>query len=305
MLDVAGELNRQRASRTPHPKVFIECGAALEDYRHGGERDYVVHDRRLSKQTGDRRNRRLVAHHPALALETLEHRGLLAADVGAGAEPHFEIEGVCAAGDLLAQVAALVGCGDRLVQRAQCVRIFRAQVDIALGRARAYRGDRHAFEQDERVALHDHAVGESAGITLVRVADDVFLARRGLLRRAPFDPRGKACATAPAQSRLGNFFDDFLRRHRKRAFQSAVAAVRDVILQRDRIDNPHAREGQPLLALEITDLFRQAEAQAMTPTSEKTSIEKRGNVGRRDRPVGDTAAHGLDLNHRLQPEHPA
>src|ERR1700682_3962332 len=102
MLDVAGELNRQRASRTPHSKVLIEGGAALEDYRNGRERDHVVDDRRLSKQAGDRGNRRLVAHHPALALETLEHRGLLAADVSAGAEPHFEVEDVRAAGGLLA-----------------------------------------------------------------------------------------------------------------------------------------------------------------------------------------------------------
>ncbi len=56
------------------------------------KRDHVVDDRRLAEQSRDRRQRRLEAHHAALALEALEHRGLFAADVGAGAEPDLEIE---------------------------------------------------------------------------------------------------------------------------------------------------------------------------------------------------------------------
>ena len=39
-----------------------------------------------------RRQRRLGAHLPALALEALEQRGLLAADIGAGADAHLDVE---------------------------------------------------------------------------------------------------------------------------------------------------------------------------------------------------------------------
>ena len=41
--------------------------------------------------------RRLGPHLAALALEALEHRGLLAADVGAGADAHADVEGEPAA----------------------------------------------------------------------------------------------------------------------------------------------------------------------------------------------------------------
>ncbi len=50
-----------------------------------------------------RRQRRLGAHEAAAAFEALEQRGLLAANVSAGADPHFEIECVCRTSDLLAK----------------------------------------------------------------------------------------------------------------------------------------------------------------------------------------------------------
>ena len=47
----------------------------------------LLTDGRPAEQPLERRDRRLGAHLAALALEALEHRGLLAADVGAGARP--------------------------------------------------------------------------------------------------------------------------------------------------------------------------------------------------------------------------
>ena len=46
----------------------------------------------LPNRPDERRDRRLGADHPALALEALQHRGLLAADVGARADPHVQVE---------------------------------------------------------------------------------------------------------------------------------------------------------------------------------------------------------------------
>ena len=60
------------------------------------------------------------------------------------------------------------------------VRIFGAEVDVALGRAGGDAGDDHALDEGVGVALHDHAVGEGAGVAFVGVGDDVFLARRAL-----------------------------------------------------------------------------------------------------------------------------
>src|SRR5690606_12271352 len=83
-LDVTGELHGQRAPRAAAPEVLVERRTLVEDDRHAGERDHVVDDRRLAEQTLDRRQRRPVPDHAALALEALQQGRLLAADVGAG-----------------------------------------------------------------------------------------------------------------------------------------------------------------------------------------------------------------------------
>ena len=49
------------------------------------------------------RQRRLGAHLAALAFQALEQRGLLAADIGAGADPHLDVEVVFGAGDIGAE----------------------------------------------------------------------------------------------------------------------------------------------------------------------------------------------------------
>ena len=130
-----------------------------------------------------RRQRRLGAHDAALAFEAFEQRGLLAADIGAGADAHLEVEGVCRAARRAAPssrprarssiAASIAAIG---------MRIFGADVDEALGRADGEAGDGHAFDQDEGIAFHDHAVGEGAAVALVGIADDVFLRRRRVAR---------------------------------------------------------------------------------------------------------------------------
>ena len=67
--------------------------ARLEDQRDVGQRLDVVDHGRLAEQPDLDRERRLVARLAALALDRLEERRLLAADVGAGAAPELDVEG--------------------------------------------------------------------------------------------------------------------------------------------------------------------------------------------------------------------
>jgi hypothetical protein len=76
------------------------------------------------------------------------------------------------------------GRGQRRFERSDGVRILGADVDVALRGADREAGDRHAFEQAEGIALHQHAVGEGARIALVGIADDVFLRRRAWRARS-------------------------------------------------------------------------------------------------------------------------
>ena len=91
------------------------------------------------------------------------------------------------------------------------VRIFGADVDVALAGADRDTGDRHPFDQDERIAFDQHAIREGAGVAFVGIADNVFLWRRRLRHRAPLDTGREAGAAAPAQARRNHLFDDRLR----------------------------------------------------------------------------------------------
>ena len=71
------------------------------------------------------------------------------------------------------------------------MRVFGAQVDVALRGADREAGDGHAFDEHEGIAFHQHAVGEGAGVAFVGVADDVFLSAAALSTVCHLMPVGK------------------------------------------------------------------------------------------------------------------
>ena len=83
-------------------------------------------------QALDGRERRLQARVAALALERVEQRGLLAADVGAGAAVHDEVERVVGAEDALADVAGGARLGHRGVEHVGLVGVLAADEDERL-----------------------------------------------------------------------------------------------------------------------------------------------------------------------------
>jgi predicted molibdopterin-dependent oxidoreductase YjgC len=74
---------------------------------------HIVDDGRLAEQADMGRLGRLGADLAALAFEALEQRGLLAAHIGAGADPHLHVEGVFGTGDIGPEHAAFAGALDR------------------------------------------------------------------------------------------------------------------------------------------------------------------------------------------------
>src|SRR5208282_6938126 len=129
---VAGELKRHSAARAAGAQGAEKFRAALDDDRNSRERDYVVNHRRLAKQSFERGKRRLEADHPAAAFDAFEHRGFLAADVGAGAEPNLQLERLARAKNVRAQIASRICSRDRLAECATGVRILRSKVDVTL-----------------------------------------------------------------------------------------------------------------------------------------------------------------------------
>jgi hypothetical protein len=106
-----------------------------------------------------RRQGRLGAHRTALAFEAVEQRRLLAANVSARADPDLDVEIMCRAGNAGAQHALVARNLQRPAKNLDRVGVFRADVDEAPCRSNGNTGDRHAFDQAERVAFHGQANG--------------------------------------------------------------------------------------------------------------------------------------------------
>ncbi|MNQ63858.1 hypothetical protein D3C85_782550 [compost metagenome] len=305
VLEVAGELERQCAVRAAHAVVAVVRRALGQDDGHGGQRDHVVDDGGLAEQARDGGQRRLGADHAALALQAFQQGRFFAADVGAGALAHFQVEAAAAAVDIVAQPAHAARSRDGGFQGGDGVRVFGAHVDVAVGRAHRQARDGHAFDQDVGVAFHQQAVGEGAGVAFVGVADDVFGVARRARHRLPFDAGGKRRAAAAAQAGFHHFVDDLAGLHGKRALQALQAAVRGVVLQGQRIDHADAGEGQAFLALQIGNVFGRAQVQRVGAARQPAGVEQRGHVFGLHRAVGDAALRRGDFDQGFEPEQAA
>ena len=99
--------------------------------------------------------------------------------------------------------------------------------------------------------------------------------------RLPLDAGREAGAAAAAQAGLGDLLDDVGRRHRDRVLQALQAAMRLVVVERQRVGDAAAREGQPRLPGEERDLVRVAERQRLcVPPVRKPASNRRWHVRR-------------------------
>ena len=135
------------------------------------ERLDVVDERRPAEVADLRRKRRAQPRHRAPSLHRLEHRRLLARDVGAGADHELERAALEEPGR-----AELV---ERVLEPRPGGRVLLAQVDLAvLGLGEAHR-DQDALEEEMRPELHHVAILDRPRLALVGVHDDVARARLG------------------------------------------------------------------------------------------------------------------------------
>ncbi|MNR05606.1 hypothetical protein D3C85_1216480 [compost metagenome] len=200
MTNIARQLEGHGAQGTAHAVIAIELRTLGQNQRHRGQSQHVVHQRRQAEQTLQGRNWRLGTNDPALAFEGVQQRGFFTTDVSTGTDSHFHIEGLAAAADIGAEVTGVSGDVQRRTQRGHSIGIFRANIDVAVSGPDAETGNGHAFDQQEGVAFHQHAVGESAGVAFVGVAYDVLLRSFGRTYRAPFDPGGESRAATATQA---------------------------------------------------------------------------------------------------------
>ena len=110
--------------------------------------------------------------------------------------------------NVLSQPFRCGGNADRILHGVDRVRIFRTDIDVALGGAARDAGNRHALDQHEGIALHHHAVGEGATVAFIGIAADIFLVGLRVVNGFPLDARGEASTAAAAKSGGGDFRDN-------------------------------------------------------------------------------------------------
>ena len=112
------------------------------------------------------------------------------------------------------------------LQRAMRVRIFAAQIDVALRRADRDAGDRHAFDRAQNgspsISMRSENVPESPSSAL----QTMYFCAPACRAPSPLDAGRKRRAAAAAQTRIGHRLDDVCGRHRERVVEPAPAAVR-------------------------------------------------------------------------------
>src|SRR3954469_7142015 len=222
--DVARDRHELRAGRALDAELRVLLAAHLDDGRHRRERLDVVDQRGPLVQALVGGERRLEARVAALALERVEQRGLLAADVRAGATVDPELERVVGAEDAVAQVALGLRLLDRLLEARGLQVVLTADVDERARGADDVRRDDHALDEHVRRLLHELAVLERAGLGLVGVADEV-LVHRALGQEGRLLAHREAGAAAAADPRAVELGEHVLAAHPERLAQRPVAAA--------------------------------------------------------------------------------
>ena len=140
-----------------------------------------------------------------------------------------------------------------------------------------------------RVAFHQHAVGEGAAIALIGVADDVFLVALGVLNCFPFDARREAGTAATTQAGDANLFNGCGTANGNGCLAPFKAAMGAVGIERQRIDDTDAGEGEAVLALHPVHLVGETVAELVRAAGEEICIEQGGDIRHGDWAIGDAA----------------
>lgn len=185
------------------------------------------------------------------------------------------------------------------------MRILAAHVDVALGRARRHARDDHAFDQHERIALHDEAVGEGAGVAFIRIADDVLLVRIRAAHGFPFDAGGECRAAASAQAGIDERFAHRVAVHVEHLAQARKSAERGVIVDGKRVRDTDARERQPLLLLEVRNVVDQADVLRVDAAFVERGIEEGGDTVFFDIRITDAPLRRFHFDERFEIEEAA
>ena len=124
-----------------------------------------------------------------------------------------QIKAETAAHNIAPQVSGCACLLNRFLEAFIDLENFAVNIVVARAGAGDIRCNQHAFNDQMGVVLQDVAVLERAGLTLVGIADQVFLTGKLTRHEAPFKPGREPRAATSAQCRLLELGNDGFLRH--------------------------------------------------------------------------------------------
>ena len=232
-----GQREQPGARRSALAEGGERASAVRHDPRDVGQRLDVVHDGRLAVEADHgREERRLDPREAALALQGLEQRSLVAADVRAGAGVHDDVEAEARAEDVAPERAVRVGVVDRGQHPLEAEGELATDEDERPRDLERPGRDDDPFDQLVGVSLHEEAVLEGRGLGLVAIHDEVR--DRVFLQHRPLAPRREPRTAAPEQRSGVHLLGDCRGGHRERTAERLVAARREVARERVAVVEP-------------------------------------------------------------------
>ncbi|CAB4846512.1 unannotated protein [freshwater metagenome] len=162
---------------------------------------------------------------PATALEGVEQRCLLAADIGTRAGVHDDVEIEARPEDVLAQETCRISLGDSGGDPTHGVRNLAADVDEGVVRADRIGRVDTSLDQGVRVGEHEWDVLAGTRLGLISVDHEVVRFTVVLGHEAPLHTGGEACATTTAETGLLDECDHLVGMHTEGHRNHVVTAV--------------------------------------------------------------------------------
>src|SRR5579883_1789165 len=255
LVDVAADRDDLITRRTLRPDGLEPVGAVLEDVWKIGEGLDVVDDGRFLIKAFDRRERRLETRFAAPALERIQQRRLLAADVRPRTAVDRYLKAVARTEDVVPDIAGRPRLRERGAKDLIPAFELAADVDERVVAADRVRAECDPFDDLMGRLFEEHVVLERPRLGFVTIADEI--ARLVVLgKELPFPSGREACPAAAAQQRrIGHLPDLFGRKLTQRTLELRVAALRLVDFDVAQIEladslrqdgrNGHYRDGAP------------------------------------------------------------
>ncbi len=205
---MAGNREYLRTAGIGDTQILKCLAAVLHDPGDRGKRLSVVDRGRAAEHAVTGRERRLETRLTLLAFDRLDQRGLFAADISAIAMNGIKIKTEIGTEQLLADEACLASLCQRLLESLVIFPDLAMNIVVTDACTQRIGGNRHALDQLVRVVTDDVAVLECAGLTLVRIADQIFDAVIVTRHETPFETSRKTCTATSAQTGELDLTDD-------------------------------------------------------------------------------------------------